>query len=238
MQLSGLLQLVVRLALDLETRLVSVERLQAYIRLLRSERSTTMALSAREQQLNFDLSPTTSENSSKLWWPSAGRISFRAVSLRYRANLPLALKNVTFDVAGGSKVAIVGRTGAGKSSITYALFRLVEIANNTEKSDENSGIFIDGVDIRAVPLEVLRSRLTIIPQDPVLFTGSSIRKNLDPRGKASEEQLLSVLEAVGLREKVERQCRGGLDEPIAAGSAGSVQQPKNSQPQQRSSGTR
>ncbi len=131
----------------------------------------------------------------------------------------------------------MGRTGAGKSSITYALFRLVEIAS-AEKSDENSGIFIDGVDIRAVPLEVLRSRLTIIPQDPVLFTGSSIRKNLDPRGKASEEQLLSVLEAVGLREKVERQCRGGLDEPIAAGSAGSVQQSKNSQPQQRSSGTR
>jgi len=129
--------------------------MQAYIRLLRTEKPTT-------------LSPTESLSPT---WPEKGRVSFRDVSLRYRSNLPLALEGVSLDIASGQKVAIVGRTGAGKSSITYALFRLVEGCAGS--------IYIDGVDIRTVPLNILRSRLSIIPQDPVLFQGS-VRKNLDP----------------------------------------------------------
>lgn len=89
-------------------------------------------------------------------------------------------------------------------------------------TQNESGIYIDGVDIRAIPLEVLRSRMTIIPQDPVLFGGSSIRKNLDPRGKADTAELLTVLEQVGLREKIEL-LRGGLDEPVSSGLGGAFE---------------
>lgn len=192
LQLSGLLQLVIRLALDLETRLVSVERIEAYIRLLRTEKSITLQ---PEKPLLLDD------------WPETGRVSFREVALRYRANLPLALRGVTFDVQPGAKMAIAGRTGAGKSSITFALFRLVEIASGA--------VYIDGIDIRNIPLEVLRSRITIIPQDPVLFHGS-IRKNLDPYGRTSDEELLRILEQVNLKGKIES-LRNGLDEPITAG---------------------
>lgn len=192
-QLSGLLQFVIRLALDLETRLYSVERIELYIRLIKDE--VQQLLGSAGQNLPND-------------WPNSGRISFRQVSLRYRKNLPLALSNVSFEISPASRIAIVGRTGAGKSSITYALFRLVETCAGQ--------IFIDGVDIRAVPLNVLRSRLSIIPQDPVLFHGS-VRKNLDPTGKIGEEKLFEVLVRVGLWDKIDNDFRAGLDETIGDG---------------------
>lgn len=184
--------------LDLEIRLVSVERIQAYIRLLRAERNTL--LSTDKTELKNQLSN----------WPSYGRISFRDVSLRYRSDLPLALKNITLDISAGQKVAIVGRTGAGKSSLSYALFRLVETCSGA--------IYIDGIDIRSIPLPLLRSRLTIIPQDPILFNGS-IRRNLDPWGQIPEQELLRVLEQIHLKPMIDS-LRNGLDEIVGSGGGG------------------
>jgi len=93
-------------------------------------------------------------------WPEQGEILFNKVEMRYRENLPLVLKGFSMNVAGGERIGIVGRTGAGKSSIMSTLFRLVELSSGS--------ITIDGIDISKIGLHDLRSRLAIIPQDPTL----------------------------------------------------------------------
>lgn len=117
-------------------------------------------------------------------WPEHGAIEFRNVSMRYRPGLPLVLKDLSLAIPGGSRVGIVGRTGAGKSSITVSLFRLTELASGS--------ILIDGVDIARIGLATLRSKLSIIPQDPTLFKGT-VRTNLDPFQQHSDAALLSAL---------------------------------------------
>jgi len=104
-------------------------------------------------------------------WPSDGAIDFRDVVMGYRPGLPAVLKGISMSIRAGEKIGVVGRTGAGKSSLMVALFRLVEL---------NSGsICIDEVDISSLGLRDLRSKIAIIPQDPLLFSGT-IRSNLDP----------------------------------------------------------
>jgi ABC-type multidrug transport system fused ATPase/permease subunit len=120
-------------------------------------------------------------------WPAHGSISIRNLEMRYSPSQPLVLKKVSFDIPAGSKVGIVGRTGAGKSSIVGSLFRMVEPSGGS--------ITIDGIDISTIGLHDLRSRLTIIPQDPILFAGT-IRSNLDPFGDFDDEMLWSCLKRV------------------------------------------
>lgn len=122
-------------------------------------------------------------------WPQNGVVEFKNVSLRYREGLPLVLKSLNFKVGSNEKIGIVGRTGCGKSTIVNALFRIVEIAGGK--------IEIDGLDIKKLGLYDLRSKLSIIPQDPVLFEGS-IRKNLDPFNERSDMELLDALRRSGL----------------------------------------
>ncbi|CAG7989790.1 unnamed protein product [Penicillium salamii] len=117
-------------------------------------------------------------------WPEKGRIEFSNTEMRYRAGLPLVLKGLSMDVQGGERVGIVGRTGAGKSSIMSALFRLTELSGGSIK--------IDDIDISTIGLHDLRSRLAIIPQDPALFKGT-IRSNLDPFNEHNDLELWSAL---------------------------------------------
>ncbi|TGO66904.1 hypothetical protein BOTNAR_0052g00410 [Botryotinia narcissicola] len=117
-------------------------------------------------------------------WPESGEIVFNNVDMRYRENLPLVLSGLSMHVKGGERIGVVGRTGAGKSSIMSTLFRLVEISGGS--------ITVDGVDISKIGLHDLRSRLAIIPQDPTLFKGT-IRSNLDPFGQHSDLELWSAL---------------------------------------------
>ncbi|CAK4772551.1 unnamed protein product [Aphanomyces euteiches] len=158
---------------SLQTQMVAIERLDAYAHLPRED---TQSLIRQCDDVGKG-------------WPPAGTVEFDQVCLRYQPQLPLVLHNVTFSVPPRAKVGIVGRTGAGKSSLTAALFRLVELASGS--------ISIDGVNIATLPLSTLRHAVSIIPQDPVLFSGS-IRFNLDPSGEADDKALWQVVHRRGL----------------------------------------
>ncbi|XP_074658407.1 ATP-binding cassette sub-family C member 5-like isoform X2 [Tubulanus polymorphus] len=174
-QMTGLFQYATRVAVDTESKFTSVERMEEYMKLAREESSG---------------SKSTSDAAD---WPSTGRIEFDSVKLRYRPGLSLALKGVSFDVRSMEKLGIVGRTGSGKSSLGVALFRLVELNAGT--------ITIDGVDIAKVSLKELRSRLSIIPQDPVLFVGT-VRYNLDPFAERTDADIWSALDKCYITEMV------------------------------------
>lgn len=105
--------------------------------------------------------------------------------VRYRHNLPLVLRGLTCSFPGGKKTGIVGRTGSGKSTLIQTIFRIIDPAVGQ--------IFIDGVDISTIGLHDLRSRLSIIPQDPVMFEGT-VRHNLDPLEEYTDEQIWKVLQ--------------------------------------------
>ncbi|KAJ5095932.1 ABC transporter integral membrane type 1 [Penicillium alfredii] len=139
-------------------------------------------------------------------WPEKGRITFDNAQMRYRDGLPLVLKGLTMDVQGGERIGIVGRTGAGKSSIMSALFRLTELSTGS--------IHIDGVDISTVGLYDLRSRLAIIPQDPALFKGT-IRSNLDPFNEHTDLELWSALRKAYLiaQDPAESENTENISEP-------------------------
>ncbi|ESN96295.1 hypothetical protein HELRODRAFT_163344 [Helobdella robusta] len=126
-------------------------------------------------------------------WPDRNNIIFRNYGLRYRPGLELVLKNINIDIKSREKIGIVGRTGAGKSSMTLALFRLIEPSEGS--------IIIDGVDITSIGLHQLRSKITILPQDPVIFSGS-LRFNLDPTNEHSDDQIWTALENAHLKTYV------------------------------------
>lgn len=173
---------------DVETNIVAVERIKEY--------GETKQEAAWE---NNTLVPAQ--------WPEEGKIQFRDFQVRYREGLDLVLDKISFDVQGGEKVGIVGRTGAGKSSLTLALFRIIESAGGS--------ITIDGQEISKLGLHSLRSRLTIIPQDPVLFSGT-LRMNLDPFDKYSDEDIWRALEHAHLKHFV-KGLSAGLNHEITEG---------------------
>jgi len=137
-------------------------------------------------------------------WPAEGRITFANVHMGYRPGLPDVLVDLSLEIRPREKVGIVGRTGAGKSSILVALFRMGELRSGT--------ISIDGVDAATVPLQALRSSLAIIPQDPVLFTGT-LRLNLDPFDAHSDAELWRVLDVCSIADAMRADPKG-LDRPI------------------------
>ncbi|KAL3215787.1 hypothetical protein MRX96_033406 [Rhipicephalus microplus] len=133
-------------------------------------------------------------------WPSKGEVRFEKVTMTYEAGLDPILRNVSVTFAPGEKVGICGRTGSGKSSLVMGLFKMVPVCEGK--------IFVDDIDISLVPCDVLRSRLAIIPQEPILFSGT-IRQNLDPKRVHTDEELWNVLEKAHLKEIVA--LYGGLD---------------------------
>ncbi|POI35375.1 hypothetical protein CIB84_000872, partial [Bambusicola thoracicus] len=126
-------------------------------------------------------------------WLTEGRIEFRNYSLRYRPNLELALKHINLTINGKEKIGITGRTGAGKSTLAAGLLRLVEAAEGV--------ILIDGQDIAQLGLHDLRMKITVIPQDPVLFSGT-LRMNLDPLNQYTDADIWTALELTQLKNFV------------------------------------
>ncbi|RWS26186.1 putative multidrug resistance-associated: lethal 03659-like isoform x5 protein, partial [Leptotrombidium deliense] len=142
-----------------------------------------------------------SDDAPKIW-PSQGKLIFRHVFLSYTDSQPI-LKNLCFEIKGGSKIGIVGRTGAGKSSLINALFRLVEF---------DGLITIDGVDIKQLGLNDLRRKMSIIPQDPVTFDGT-IRSNIDPYDEYTDETIWNTLHSVSLAH-IFKAIPGDLSAPL------------------------
>jgi ABC-type multidrug transport system fused ATPase/permease subunit len=127
--------------------------------------------------------------------------------MRYRNQGSYVLKEIDFNIQAGEKIGIAGRTGSGKSSLMVALFRIEELSEGN--------IYIDGIDIAQIPLKVLRSKLGIIPQDPVMFS-ASVRFNLDPFHLSSDEELWHVLEQVQMKQHVSS-LPGKLSELVSEG---------------------
>lgn len=162
---------IVRLYANFEMNMNSVERLKEYLQI--------------DQEPPYEIPETQPEES----WPEKGEIVVDDVSLRYAPELPRVIKNVSFKVAPCHKVGIVGRTGAGKSTIITAFFRFLD--------PESGSIKIDDIDITTIGLKNLRRAITIIPQDPTLFSGT-IRTNLDPFAEYSDEDIYAALRRVNL----------------------------------------
>uniref|UniRef100_A0A8C0VFR0 Multidrug resistance-associated protein 1 n=1 Tax=Cyanistes caeruleus TaxID=156563 RepID=A0A8C0VFR0_CYACU len=189
LQITAYLNWLVRMSSDLENNVVAVERVKEY--------------SEMEKEAEWRIEQTAPASS----WPEEGKVEFRGYGLRYRDDLDLVLKNINVTINGGEKIGIVGRTGAGKSSLTLGLFRINEAAEGE--------IIIDGINIAKIGLHDLRFKITIIPQDPVLFSGS-LRMNLDPFDQHSDEDIWRSLELAHLKnfvsslpDKLNHECSEG-----------------------------
>lgn len=189
LQITQTLNWLVRMTSDVETNIVAVERIKEY--------------GETKQEAAWNIPNKTLPAN----WPEVGTVEFKNFQVRYREGLELVLRGISFEIRGGQKVGIVGRTGAGKSSLTLALFRIIEAAGGS--------ILIDGEDISKLGLHALRSRLTIIPQDPVLFSGT-LRINLDPFETCSDEEIWRALEHAHLQSFV-KTLTAGLTHEITEG---------------------
>ncbi|KAF9929346.1 hypothetical protein BGZ67_006382 [Mortierella alpina] len=215
---------LVRSYCDLNNQLVAVERVEEY--------------ASKDPEASPETDVTLPEN-----WPQEGRVEFRNYSTRYREGLDLVIKNISFTVQPAEKVGIVGRTGAGKSSLTLALFRIIEAVKSpqskashnsstnlgtelkredelrdidsgeTNEGDDGGSIWVDGVDISTVGLKHLRQRLAIIPQDPILYHGT-VRENLDPFEEMQDADLWAALERAHLKEHISS-LEGGLSSTVS-----------------------
>ena len=136
-------------------------------------------------------------------WPSQGEIEFKDVELRYRPNTEVVLRKLNFKVSPGEKVGVVGRTGAGKSTLSMALTRIVELMGGK--------IEIDGVDISKLDIADLREQITMIPQDPVMFSGT-LGYNLDPFDESTEERKIELIKKAGLEYLLEGVSKQELKE--------------------------
>merc|ERR1712216_414289 len=136
-------------------------------------------------------------------WPQQGAISLNNLRMRYRPETPLVLKGLNVSIAPGERIGVVGRTGSGKSSLLLTLLRLVEPdLASTDLDAYDAPISIDGVDILRIGLKELRSKICIIPQNPVLFSGT-IRSNIDPFLQFTDDQIWNALEHCGMKVSVE-----------------------------------
>ncbi|XP_022672568.1 canalicular multispecific organic anion transporter 1-like [Varroa destructor] len=190
LRLAGTFGVLVRVTASVTVALLSLNRLLQYLYL------------PGEANWEEESDASVPEN-----WPLTGTVEFHSYSTRYRPQLPLVVRSISFRAEAGLRIGVVGRTGAGKSSLALALLRALEAVEGR--------ITIDGVDIASLGLHTLRKKISIIPQDPVLFSGS-LRLNLDPFGHYSNDDLWNTLEKSHLEDFVLKSPLG-LDMAISEG---------------------
>jgi ABC-type multidrug transport system fused ATPase/permease subunit len=186
LQLAGVAQWCVRQAAEVENNMTSAERVLEYA-------------SELEQEADPGGAPPAG-------WPADGAVAFENVGALYRLGLPRVLRGLTFSVPGGSGCGVVGRTGSGKSSLLLALLRLIPVVEGR--------VLVGGADAAALPLRALRRQVAVIPQDPVLFSGT-LRSNLDPWGEHADARLWDALRAAQLDAAA--RGAGGLGARVAEG---------------------
>lgn len=183
------LSFLVKIYSEYETNVVSVERLLEYTR--------------------TPIEPEDDEEPSDPNWPARGQIVFDDFSARYRPELDLVLNRFNLSINKSERVGLVGRTGAGKSSVTLALFRILPAADGR--------IVIDDVDISHINLKILRSKLSIIPQEPILFTGT-IRQNVDPTESYPDDEIWRAIDLAHLGTFL-RSLPDGLEHQVSEGGS-------------------
>jgi ATP-binding cassette, subfamily C (CFTR/MRP), member 1 len=177
-----------KLAADFENMMVSMERCLQYTRI--------------EEEKEFEM---VNDRELKMQnWPKEGKIEIVNYSVKYRPNTEVILKNLNLLINPKEKIGVVGRTGSGKSTMCLSLFRILEPLNGTIK--------IDDVDITGVGLNLLRQKLTIIPQDPSLMKGT-LKYNIDPFNKYPDNEILNVLSMIGFNSIMKNEQ--GLDRMIS-----------------------
>jgi ATP-binding cassette subfamily C (CFTR/MRP) protein 4 len=200
LQLAGIFQWCIRQSAEVVNLMVAVERV--------------LAFGAVEPE-----APLEKEGDARLLtegWPHDGSLEIENLSVRYRENLPLSLEKVSFVIPSGARVGVVGRTGSGKSTLVQSLFRLLEA--------DNGEIRLGGVDIKTLGLHTLRTHMSVISQVPVLFSGCSVRENLDPFHTHDDETLRDALDDVHMTNAI-NDLPGGWDSLVAeSGSNFSVGQ--------------
>jgi len=194
LQLAGIFQWCIRQSAEVVNLMVAVERV--------------LAFGAVEPEAPLEL-----EGDALLLekgWPKEGSVSIKDLSVRYRPSLPLSLENVTFDIPSGSRVGVVGRTGSGKSTLVQSLFRLLEA--------DSGSIRLAGVDVKTLGLHTLRKHMSVISQVPVLFSGCSVRENLDPFHAHSDQTLKEALDDVHMTAAI-NDLPQGWDSMVAEGGS-------------------
>jgi len=217
MSLTGLLNWVVRSFAQMEAGMNAVERILYYTEDIAQE-APVKSEGMKEQSVSEKVS-LTKDNDENVTpssiavksmggvetpdqdWPSKGEIVLKDLKMRYRPENPLVLKGLNVTIEGGSRVGVVGRTGSGKSSLLLVLMRMVEPALPKEE-EYVAPIMVDGVDVLRIGLTDLRSKIAIIPQNPVLFSGT-IRSNMDPFDQHSDQVIWNALEGCSMKEAIE-----------------------------------
>lgn len=187
-----------------ENRLVSLERCTYFMKVKPEEGYKGLEIlekaMRKKKKVRIDI--------QKFNWPENGNLQIKNLSIRYRSDLPYVIKKMNLNIESGTKVGIVGRTGAGKTTLISSIYRTFD--------DYIGEILFDGKEIRGIDLKILRNAMTIIPQDPYLFE-DTLRNNLDPMKQFPEEKILNIIQDVGLWTKFEK--LEGLDTLIEKGGS-------------------